>query len=480
MSQWIRAFAQTTTYLGVAMIAAIWGGIYFLTGEAYDRAYDDGLRQGSNLARVFEEYISRAISGIDGELLVFRKLYNQDTEHFDFHAWIDSAARQNKLTVHFSITGPDGIIRLSSLGPVSSVVDISDREPFRVHAGSSADALYISKPAVGLLSGKPSIQLTRRLLTLDGSFAGIISASLDIVELERFYNSVDIGRDGIIALIGFDGILRARSGRDTGAREYVGQSVSGRTMFGMFRETPGRKLLELAQHRHLRARQAADLLPGGGRITIARHRRIGRGRHLSAGRLDGAQVRSDRPAPDRHRAVRDRHRDAAPAQACGRQHRARAIEALAGADQRAVRHGASEHGARPVHVRRRSTPGRLQRTLWRHVRATAGLDQTRHHAARHPAGAGGDGLLPAGSRALRGGTAGGGCQIAALLCGERAARRSDFRGQPSAHAAGRVGRGPPGHHGAKAGRDADRLPGAPRRPDRSIQPRGPAREDAET
>jgi hypothetical protein len=123
------------------------GRIYFLTAEAYDRAYQDGLRQGSNLARVFEEYISRAISGIDGELLVFRKLYNQDTEHFDFRTWIDSAATPNKLTVYFSITGPDGIIRLSSLGPVSSVVDISEREPFRIHAGSGADELYISKPS---------------------------------------------------------------------------------------------------------------------------------------------------------------------------------------------------------------------------------------------------------------------------------------------------------------------------------------------
>ena len=65
MSKWIRAFAQTTTYLGVVMIAAIWGGIYFLSTEAHDRAYEDGLRQGSNMARVFEEYISRAISGIE-------------------------------------------------------------------------------------------------------------------------------------------------------------------------------------------------------------------------------------------------------------------------------------------------------------------------------------------------------------------------------------------------------------------------------
>jgi two-component system, sensor histidine kinase len=185
MSQWIRALAQTTTYLGVVMIVAIWSGVYFLSNEAHDRAYEDGLRQGSNLARVFEEYIARAIKGTDGELLVLRKLYQQDPPHFDFDDWIDSTTIRNNLTVHFSITGPDGILRLSSLGPVRTTIDLSGREPFRVQLESTADELFISQPSVGHLSGKLSIQLTRRLLTPDGSFGGVITASLDVVELEK-------------------------------------------------------------------------------------------------------------------------------------------------------------------------------------------------------------------------------------------------------------------------------------------------------
>ncbi len=220
------------------MIAAIWGGVHFLAAEAHDRAYEDGLRQGSNLTRVFEEYIAHAISGIDSELLVLRKLYERDPEHFDFDSWIDSTTARSNLTLQMSITGPDGIIRLSSLGPVASIVDVSDREPFRVHVGTTKDELYISQPSLGHLSGKPTIQLTRRLSATDGSFAGIITASLGIVELERFYNSVDVGPRGIIALVGFDGIIRARSGRDIMPKAFVGQSVSGRTMFGMFRQNP--------------------------------------------------------------------------------------------------------------------------------------------------------------------------------------------------------------------------------------------------
>jgi diguanylate cyclase (GGDEF)-like protein len=238
MSHWIRAFAQTTTYLGVVMIVAVWGGIYFLSTQARDRAYEDGLRQGSNMARVFEEYISRVISGIDSELLVLRKLYEQDPEHFRFDNWVDRATTRSNLTVHFSITGPDGILKLSSLGAIRSTIDLSEREPFRVQVNSTTDELYISQPSIGHLSGKRSIQMTRRLLSPDKSFHGVIGASLDVVELEKFYNSIDIGHDGIIALVGFDGVVRARSGRDDDAKGHVGQSISGRAMFGQFRNSP--------------------------------------------------------------------------------------------------------------------------------------------------------------------------------------------------------------------------------------------------
>jgi hypothetical protein len=209
---------------------------HFLANGAYDRASEDGLR-GRFLA-AFSKSISRVITGTDIELLVLRKLYAQDPAHFDFDDWIDSATTRSNLTVHFSITGPDGVIRLSSLGPVRSTVDISDREPFRVHVDSRADELFISQPSVGLLSGKPSIQLTRPLVTPDGSFGGIIGASLDVLQVEKFYNSIDIGRKGVISLVGLDGIIRARSGRDPAASGFIGQSVAERKLFGLLPQEP--------------------------------------------------------------------------------------------------------------------------------------------------------------------------------------------------------------------------------------------------
>jgi hypothetical protein len=60
MFQWVRALKQITTYLGVIMIAVIWGGVFWLANAEHERAVEDGLRQGGNLVRVFEEYISRS------------------------------------------------------------------------------------------------------------------------------------------------------------------------------------------------------------------------------------------------------------------------------------------------------------------------------------------------------------------------------------------------------------------------------------
>jgi CheY-like chemotaxis protein len=66
---------------------------------------------------------------------------------------------------------------------------------------------------VGRTSGKPSIQITRRIERPDGSFAGVGVVSLDPAYLNQFFASIDPGPNSVISLIGRDGVLRARSSR---------------------------------------------------------------------------------------------------------------------------------------------------------------------------------------------------------------------------------------------------------------------------
>jgi hypothetical protein len=161
MFQRFCAFAQTTTYLGVAVIASIWCGVFFLTHEEHERAYQDGVRQGSNLTRVFEEYVSRLIGGADSVLLTLRDSYQRDPKNFDIERLASRARAQNDPIVQFGIVGLDGFVKLSGMQATPLV---SDREYFRFHANSMADELHISAPMVGRASGSRFFQLKQRPL----------------------------------------------------------------------------------------------------------------------------------------------------------------------------------------------------------------------------------------------------------------------------------------------------------------------------
>ena len=93
MAKWALALRQTTTYLGLVAIAIIWVGIYLLSSEQRQLAYPDALRQGSNLARVLEEYIRRVVQESDNALLALRQDYQRDPQNFDLASFDREIAR---------------------------------------------------------------------------------------------------------------------------------------------------------------------------------------------------------------------------------------------------------------------------------------------------------------------------------------------------------------------------------------------------
>jgi len=222
MAKWLHAFRQTTTYLGLVVIAIIWCGIYRLSSEQHQSAYQDAVRQGSNLARVLEEYVERIVQETDGSLLDLRRAYQRDPQHFDIAGWAARTQVHANLTVQFGIAGADGFIKQSTLGPLSAPVYIGDRQNFRFQMNDTADRLHISDPKIGHLSKKLTIKFTRRISAVDGSFDGIAMSSLDISRLEQFFSSLDLGKTGIVTLVGGDGIILARGGTDPSARRFVG------------------------------------------------------------------------------------------------------------------------------------------------------------------------------------------------------------------------------------------------------------------
>jgi len=231
-SRWLRAVAQGSTLLSVMMIALVWLGVGFHLRVEQSDAEGAAVQNSANLARAFEEHLSRSLNEIDRSLKIIRSNYMLDPGGFDLRSWLSISQLFDEHTLQVAIISPEGFIKLSNIdSPTAVGTDLRDREHFRRFVDGSNDDFFISKPVIGRTTGKSSVQLARRITNADGSFGGVVDASLDPSYLSRFYSSVDVGSEGNIRIVGLDGIIRAVGGHSP---EALGTDLTNAALFTHF------------------------------------------------------------------------------------------------------------------------------------------------------------------------------------------------------------------------------------------------------
>jgi diguanylate cyclase (GGDEF)-like protein/PAS domain S-box-containing protein len=191
-----------------ALIAAIWLGIFVHVYNERDDTIAGVVRQNDNLAIAFEEHINQTIKRADQVARFLRHEYAVQGTQVNMARYADQGLIDIGLFVNFTVIDEHGDLRLSLLQAGGE--NFADREFFRYHAGSAGDQLHIGKPVLGRIAGKWLIPVTRRILKADGAFGGVVVVSVSPEYFVNFYRRTDIGRDGMVELIGLDGISRAR------------------------------------------------------------------------------------------------------------------------------------------------------------------------------------------------------------------------------------------------------------------------------
>ena len=206
------------------LLLIVWLSVIAVLTSKRDDAIEAERRQNVNVANVLGEQTLRVIATLDQACRrVGDAVVEQPDQIPDLVRFANETGMAPRILAQLSLVGADGRFVGSNLDPDGSKskhVDLSTREHVRVHLDPASlpkdmpqlisEGLFIGKPVLGKVSGKWTIQLSRRISDAQGHVLGVVVASLDPTYFEDVYRGVDVGPQGAVALIGADLNLRAR------------------------------------------------------------------------------------------------------------------------------------------------------------------------------------------------------------------------------------------------------------------------------
>ena len=226
---WERWDTRTLLSLIMAiLLAGLWSITVLQLRHAYDAAIAGAGRDARSMARVFDEHAIRTIEAADQAATYLRSRYQALGSGLDIVTDLQQGLRPGPLYNLFTIVDEQGDMVLSSR-PFQPT-RLADREHIRVHMQRDSGELYISKPVLGRVSQKWSIQMTRRINHADGRFKGVVVVSMDPYYFTRLYDEVDLGDNSSTELVGSDGVVRARR---VGAADTIGQDIGASKVFSL-------------------------------------------------------------------------------------------------------------------------------------------------------------------------------------------------------------------------------------------------------
>lgn len=188
----------------VPMWAFVLGEIKHERALAGEAARKDAM----NLATAFEAHVRSTIRLMDIVLLDMREDVLEQPGTFREHV-AEELQAYGSFVSQLGVIDADGRLVFSNLAVINKPLDLSDREHFRVHRDNpQADRLFISKPVLGRVSHVWSIQFTRPIFNR-GKFAGVLVLSVPANLFSDYFQQIDVGPNGSIALLGTDRSLRA-------------------------------------------------------------------------------------------------------------------------------------------------------------------------------------------------------------------------------------------------------------------------------
>jgi|GEM_PF-1364871 len=248
------------------LVAGTWGFVVQQTAFERRVAIDDAIRQNVNRTIAFEQYVQRTLEAADlvsryvGARFARGAVGNEFAGSPDRPALISGNVARTGTFVGISIADANGDIVATSVRMPLPRTNVADHPAFRAHVARDSGTLFVSAPLPSRVLGQNLIWLSRRLNHPDGSFAGVIAINILPDRFTAFYRDAHVNSKDVMAVVGLDGIVRARrmgrvssSGEDVREGPVTRMQMQGRQTRGThLGPSPRDGVVRYVSHRRIR------------------------------------------------------------------------------------------------------------------------------------------------------------------------------------------------------------------------------------
>ena len=199
--------------VGIVAMAAIAISSAYDVWRAHDRAIAETRRELANVATALAEQIEGSLQSIDVLLQATAEGYSSlppNATSESINTMLAGRAAELPQVALLGITDADGVRRYRSRESAPKELNVADRAYFNAHRDNAQLGVFVSEPIVTRSLGRTSFVLSRRLNDLQGRFAGVVAAIVELDEYQQFYHAINLGTASAISLLRDDGTLILR------------------------------------------------------------------------------------------------------------------------------------------------------------------------------------------------------------------------------------------------------------------------------
>jgi PAS domain S-box-containing protein len=209
-----RRLRRRVILFGVLVLLAFAGASAYDLWRSYRHTVTATNRELSNLANAIAEQTAWTWQAVDLLLRDTAHWYRDDAHEIpesNINSLLEARTAGMRQIRLVTITDAQGIQRHRSQGSSPPNLDVSDRPYFTAQRDHPETGLFMTQPLVTRSTGRKAIVLSRRLEDSRGQFAGVVTAIVDLEDLQSFYSVVNLGLNTSTHLLREDGTLLLRN-----------------------------------------------------------------------------------------------------------------------------------------------------------------------------------------------------------------------------------------------------------------------------